>query len=93
MNENMDCRVMKTCQEVQKLLGEDYEVQIQKTMKNNHCERLGITVRERNEKIGRTFYLEEYFQRNIDVETVAHQIAESMLESNSNAFDEMGRKF
>ena len=39
MNENMDCRVMKTCQEVQKLLGEDYEVQIQKTMKNNHCER------------------------------------------------------
>lgn len=45
MNENMDCRVMKTCQEVQKLLGEDYEVQIQKTMKNNHCERLGITVR------------------------------------------------
>ena len=31
MNENMDCRVMKTCQEVQKLLGEDYEVQIQKT--------------------------------------------------------------
>lgn len=28
MNENMDCRVMKTCQEVQKLLGEDYEVQI-----------------------------------------------------------------
>mgnify|MGYP001153800660 CR=1 FL=1 len=43
MNENMDCRVMKTCQEVQKLLGEDYEVQIQKTMKNNHCERLGIT--------------------------------------------------
>lgn len=68
MNENMDCRVMKTCQEVQKLLGEDYEVQIQKTMKNNHCERLGITVRERNEKIGRTFYLEEYFQRNIDVE-------------------------
>lgn len=33
MNENMDCRVMKTCQEVQKLLGEDYEVQIQKTMK------------------------------------------------------------
>ena len=81
MNENMDCRVMKTCQEVQKLLGEDYEVQIQKTMKNNHCERLGITVRERNEKIGRTFYLEEYFQRNIDVETVAHQIAESMLES------------
>lgn len=51
MNENMDCRVMKTCQEVQKLLGEDYEVQIQKTMKNNHCERLGITVRERNEKL------------------------------------------
>ncbi len=81
MYEKMDCRVMKTCQEVQKLLGEDYEVQIQKMMKNNHCERLGITVRERNEKIGRTFYLEEYFQRNVDVETVAHQIAESMLES------------
>ena len=27
MNENMDCRVMKTCQEVQKLLGEDDEKQ------------------------------------------------------------------
>lgn len=81
MYENIDCRVMKTCQEVQKLLGEDYEVQIQTTMKNNHCERLGITVRERNGKIGRTFYLEEYFQRNGNVETVAHQIVESMLES------------
>lgn len=93
MNENMDCRVMKTCQEVQKLLGEDYEVQIQKTMKNNHCERLGITVRERNEKIGRTFYLEEYFQRNIDVENGGSSDCRKYVGVDSNAFDEMGRKF
>ena len=41
MNENMDCRVMKTCQEVQKLLGEDYEVQIQKTMKKQSLRAFG----------------------------------------------------
>lgn len=81
MYEKMDCRVMETYQEVQKLLGENYDVQVQTMMKDNHCERLGITVREKNGKIGRTFYLEEYFQRNGDAGTVAHQIAESMVKS------------
>lgn len=72
MYEKMDCRVMETYQEVQKLLGENYDVQVQTMMKDNHCERLGITVREKNGKISRTFYLEEYFQRNGDAGTVAH---------------------
>lgn len=80
MNENMDCRVMKTCQEVQKLLGEDYEVQIQKTMKT-----IIASVWElRSEKEMKNWphiLSGRVFQRNIDVETVAHQIAESMLES------------
>ena len=91
MNENMDCRVMKTCQEVQKLLGEDYEVQIQKTMKNNHCERLGITVRERNNwphiLSGRVFS-EKYRCRNGGSSDCRKYVG-----VDSNAFDEMGRKF
>lgn len=56
--------------EIKKLIAEDKEIKLSKVMKNNGIEQCGITIMEKDSNIMPTFYLEHYYEKYKEGETV-----------------------
>ena len=58
-------------------LGDDINLQIHTTLKNNSRERVGLTITSKQSNISPTIYLEEYynqFQNGLSLEEIAESI-------------------
>lgn len=73
--------------EIKKLIAEDKEIKLNKVMKNNGIEQCGITILEKDSNIMPTFYLEHYYEKYKEgesVEKLASQIVRLHEENKVN---------
>lgn len=71
--------VIAVKEKLEKILGDDMNVEIITTLKNNGQERVGLSISDKRVNISPTIYLEEYyeqFERNYTIEGIAESVSE-----------------
>lgn len=68
---------MQTC--IEQIAGEEYEVQLHSIIKNNDVEQNGIVLMKKGERVSPTIYLNAYYDRYLEGETI-HILCNEILE-------------